>query len=152
MTDARIESIRKALGLTEETRKQNARQHLDRTLIEIEHNEGRADPDCLRTISRVVGQLATVEWILREETPLSFWRERYPRRLIGALAISSTLRTFSIGIASFSASSSDVGSRPISMNIWREVRTSFVDRFPKLAEVRSITGLCQLVEQRVCIL
>ena len=74
MTDARIESIKKALGLTEETRKQNARQHLDRTLIEIEHNEGRADPDCLRTISRVVGQLATVEWILREnddETPPS---------------------------------------------------------------------------------
>jgi len=67
MTDARIESLRKALGLTDETREQNARQDLDRTLIEIERNEGRADVDCLRTISRVVGQLATVEWILRGE-------------------------------------------------------------------------------------
>jgi len=67
MTDARIERIKKALGLTDETRKQDARQNLDRALIEIEHNDGRADTDCLRTISRVVGQLATVEWILGEE-------------------------------------------------------------------------------------
>jgi hypothetical protein len=66
-TDARIESIKRALGLTDETREQNARQNLDRALIEIEHNEGRADADCTRTISRVVGQLATVEWILRDE-------------------------------------------------------------------------------------
>ena len=67
MTDARIDNIKKALGLTDETRGQNARQNLDRALIEIEHNEGHADADCLRTISRVVGQLATVAWILREE-------------------------------------------------------------------------------------
>jgi hypothetical protein len=67
MTDPRIESIKKALGLTEETREQNARQNLDVALIEIERNEGRADADCLRAISRVVGQLATVEWILPEE-------------------------------------------------------------------------------------
>jgi hypothetical protein len=66
MTDARIESIKRALGFTDETREQHARQNLDRALIEIEQNEGRADADCLRTISRVVGQLATVEWILRE--------------------------------------------------------------------------------------
>ena len=71
MTDARIESIKQALGLTDETREQNAREKLDRSLIEIEHNEGLAAADCLRTISRVVGQLATVEWILREETPPS---------------------------------------------------------------------------------
>ena len=44
-------------------------------------------------------------------------------RLIGSLAIFSTLRTFSSGMASFSASSSGVGSRPISCSIWREVRT-----------------------------
>ena len=67
MTDARIESIKQALGLTDETREQNARENLDRALIEIEHNEGRADANCLRAISRVVGQLATVQWILREE-------------------------------------------------------------------------------------
>ena len=67
MTDARIESIKKALGLTDETREQNARQNLDGALIEIERHEGHADADCLRAISRVVGQLATVEWILREE-------------------------------------------------------------------------------------
>ena len=67
MTDVRIDNIKKALGLTEETREQNARQNLDRVLIEIEHSDGRADAECLRTISRVVGQLATVEWILREE-------------------------------------------------------------------------------------
>ena len=67
MTDTRIESIRKALGLTEETRERNARHNLDGALIEIERNGGRADADCLRTISRVAGQLATVEWILREE-------------------------------------------------------------------------------------
>jgi hypothetical protein len=67
MTDARIDDIKKSLGLTEETRKQNARQNLDGALIEIEHNEGRANADCLRIISRVVGELATVEWILREE-------------------------------------------------------------------------------------
>ena len=41
----------------------------------------------------------------------------------GSLAIFKTLRTFSSGIASFSASSSGVGSRPISCSIWREVRT-----------------------------
>ena len=39
------------------------------------------------------------------------------------MAIFSTLRTFSIGMASFSASSSGVGSRPISCSIWRLVRT-----------------------------
>jgi hypothetical protein len=44
-------------------------------------------------------------------------------RLIGSLAIFRTLRTFSSGMASFSASSSGVGSRPISCSIWREVRT-----------------------------
>ena len=60
MTDTRIESIRKALGLTKETRERNARHNLDGALIEIERNGGRADADCLRTISRVVGQLATV--------------------------------------------------------------------------------------------
>jgi len=42
---------------------------------------------------------------------------------IGSLAILRTLRTFSSGMASFSASSSGVGSRPISWSIWREVRT-----------------------------
>src|SRR5487761_2692137 len=47
-------------------------------------------------------------------------------RLIGSLAIFRTLRTFSSGIASFSASSSGVGSRPISCSIWREVRTSLL--------------------------
>src|SRR5438067_483827 len=41
----------------------------------------------------------------------------------GSLAILSTLRTFSSGMPSFSASSSGVGSRPISLSIWREVRT-----------------------------
>src|SRR6516162_3291103 len=41
----------------------------------------------------------------------------------GSLAILSTLRTFSSGMRSFSASSSGVGSRPISLSIWREVRT-----------------------------
>jgi hypothetical protein len=44
-------------------------------------------------------------------------------RLIGSLAIFRTLRTFSSGMESFSASSSGVGSRPISCSIWREVRT-----------------------------
>ena len=38
-------------------------------------------------------------------------------RLIGSLAIFRTLRTFSSGMDSFSASSSGVGSRPISCNI-----------------------------------
>ena len=47
-------------------------------------------------------------------------------RLIGSLAIFSTFRTFSSGIASLSASSSGVGSRPISCSIWREVRTSLL--------------------------
>ena len=41
----------------------------------------------------------------------------------GSLAILRTLRTFSSGMPSFSASSSGVGSRPISFSIWREVRT-----------------------------
>jgi hypothetical protein len=67
MAEARIESIKKALGLTDDTREQNARHNLDSALIHIERNEGRADVDCLRTISRVVGQLAIVESILREE-------------------------------------------------------------------------------------
>ena len=39
------------------------------------------------------------------------------------MAILSTLRTFSSGMANFSESSSGVGSRPISCSIWREVRT-----------------------------
>jgi hypothetical protein len=43
------------------------RQNLDGALIEIERNEGLANADCLRIISHVVGQLATVEWILRKE-------------------------------------------------------------------------------------
>ena len=41
----------------------------------------------------------------------------------GSLAIFKALRTFSSGICSFSASSSGVGSRPISLSIWRLVRT-----------------------------
>src|SRR5205823_5228555 len=41
----------------------------------------------------------------------------------GSLAIFSTLRTFSSGMPSFSANSSGVGSRPISLSIWRLVRT-----------------------------
>ena len=45
---------------------------------------------------------------------------------IGSLAIFITLRTFSSGICSFSASSSGVGSRPISCSIWRPVRTSLL--------------------------
>jgi len=67
MTGARIDNVKNALGLTNETREQNARQNLDRALIEIEQNEGRADADCRRRVSRVVGQLATVEWLLRAE-------------------------------------------------------------------------------------
>ena len=47
-------------------------------------------------------------------------------RLIGSLAILRTLRTFSSGMARRSASSSGVGSRPISCSIWREVRTSLL--------------------------
>src|SRR3546814_11053036 len=49
-------------------------------------------------------------------------------RLIGSLAIFITLRTFSSGMERRSASSSGVGSRPISWRIWREVRTSLFDR------------------------
>jgi hypothetical protein len=41
----------------------------------------------------------------------------------GSLAIFKVLRTFSSGMWSFSASSFGVGSRPISLSIWREVRT-----------------------------
>jgi hypothetical protein len=41
----------------------------------------------------------------------------------GSFAILRTLRTFSSGMPSFSASSSGVGSRPISLSIWRLVRT-----------------------------
>src|SRR3954471_16886897 len=47
-------------------------------------------------------------------------------RLIGSLAIFITLRTFSSGMERRSASSSGVGSRPISWRIWREVRTSLL--------------------------
>ena len=47
-------------------------------------------------------------------------------RLIGSFAIFRTLRTFSSGMARRSASSSGVGSRPISCSIWREVRTSLL--------------------------
>jgi hypothetical protein len=46
-------------------------------------------------------------------------------RLIGSLAIFITLRTFSSGME-LSASSSGVGSRPISCSIWRLVRTSLL--------------------------
>ena len=49
-------------------------------------------------------------------------------RLIGSLAIFSTLRTFSSGMPSFSASSSGVGSRPISCSIWRRGAHQLVDR------------------------
>src|SRR5206468_2302666 len=45
---------------------------------------------------------------------------------VGCLAISKTLRTLSSGIPSFSASSSGVGSRPISGTIWRDVRTTLL--------------------------
>ena len=41
----------------------------------------------------------------------------------GSLAIFKVLRTFSSGMWSFSASSSGVGSRPISLSIWQLVRT-----------------------------
>ena len=41
----------------------------------------------------------------------------------GSLAIFKVLRTLSSGMPSFSANSSGVGSRPISANIWRVVRT-----------------------------
>ena len=49
-------------------------------------------------------------------------------RLIGSLAILRTLRTFSSGMSSFSASSSGVGSRPISCSIWRRGADDLVDR------------------------
>ena len=45
---------------------------------------------------------------------------------IGSLAILRTLRTFSSGISRRCASSSGVGSRPISWSICREVRTSLL--------------------------
>src|SRR6516225_4604601 len=41
----------------------------------------------------------------------------------GSFTILSTLRTFSSGMDSFSASSSGAGSRPISLSIWRDLRT-----------------------------
>lgn len=68
MTDARIESIKKALGLTKETREQNARQNLDGALIEIERNEGRIDADCLRKISRVVGHSPPLNGFCEKKT------------------------------------------------------------------------------------
>jgi hypothetical protein len=58
MTDTRIESIRKALGLTEEARERNARHSLDGALIEIERNGGRADTDCLQTVKSAQQMLA----------------------------------------------------------------------------------------------
>ena len=45
---------------------------------------------------------------------------------IGSLAIFSTLRILSSGISIRSASSSGVGSRPISCSIWREIRLSLL--------------------------
>jgi hypothetical protein len=42
------------------------------------------------------------------------------------LAILRTLRTFSSGMTRRTASSSGVGSRPISCSIWRLVRTSLL--------------------------
>ena len=44
------------------------------------------------------------------------------------MAILRTLRTFSSGMASFSESSSGVGSRPISCSIWRRGAHDLVDR------------------------
>jgi len=51
-------------------------------------------------------------------------KPRTLRRSTRVLAILSTLRTFSNGMPSFSASSSGVGSRPISLSIWRLLRTT----------------------------
>ena len=45
---------------------------------------------------------------------------------IGSFAILSTLRILSSGISIFVASSSGVGSRPISCSIWREMRLSLL--------------------------
>jgi len=45
---------------------------------------------------------------------------------IGSLAIFMTLRILSSGMSIFLASSSGVGSRPISCSIWREMRFSLL--------------------------
>jgi hypothetical protein len=54
--------------------------------------------------------------------------------LIAGPAISSSFCAFSSGIDSLLATSSAVGSRPISFNIWRDVRTTLLT--PSI-EVRS---------------
>ena len=46
-------------------RRDGQRRNRDGALIDID--EGRANADCRRTISRVVGQRAAVERVLREE-------------------------------------------------------------------------------------
>jgi hypothetical protein len=66
MTDTRIEH-QKGSPPNRRDARAKCTENLDGALIEVERNGGRAKADCLRTISRVVGQPATVEWILREE-------------------------------------------------------------------------------------
>jgi len=55
------------------------------------------------------------------KTPISSSADRVSMES-GSLASLRTFRTFSTGMPSFSASSSGVGSRPISLSILRDVR------------------------------
>jgi len=69
---------------------------------------------------------------------------------IGRLAIAKTLWTLSIGIASFSASSSGVGSRPISGSIWCEVRTTLLTVSTILGGTRVVSAWPISVSFQIC--
>jgi len=66
MTDAEtaLFAIKQTLGLTRATESVHARHNLDGAYIDIERQWADADKVCLRTIDRVMTQLAAVEEIL----------------------------------------------------------------------------------------
>src|SRR5487761_1863138 len=114
-------------------------------LASIWRIRSRVTENCWPTSSRGVSEARTrvvvsrkLPWIAASSGSTAFLSSmKSPRwesssspigvsRLIGSLAILRTLRTFSSGMPSFSASSSGAGSRPISCSIWRDVRTSLL--------------------------
>lgn len=82
MTDAEMAlfAIKQTLGLTRATESVHARHNLDGAYIDIERQWADADKVCLRTIDRVMTQIAAVEEIL-ERFPIEEARGEDDARL-----------------------------------------------------------------------
>lgn len=69
--DARLEAVRRALGITPETKFSNARFSLIGAVIDIEQMDGKVDRACIKVFDSVLRQLRDVELALTGTVPPS---------------------------------------------------------------------------------